>query len=164
MRDTEREAETQAEGEAGSPQGPQCRTRSQTQGSHLELKADAQLLSYPGVPVFFYFRTVLHLPPFGLLVFHSTEQSLGWFSGIPDLPDHFLFINILGKTATWVLWLHIISVLIDSLLLGAPPCLLLCHLTCSYQPMSTPSASEIKCSQLHYASRQAALSKSPGSL
>ena len=29
MRDTEREAETQAEGEAGSPWGTQCETQSQ---------------------------------------------------------------------------------------------------------------------------------------
>ena len=29
MKDTEREVETQAEGEAGFPQGPRCRTRSQ---------------------------------------------------------------------------------------------------------------------------------------
>ena len=32
MRDTEREAETQAEGEAGSMQGARCRTRSQDPG------------------------------------------------------------------------------------------------------------------------------------
>ena len=32
MRDTQREAETQAEGEAGSPQGAQCRTRSKDPG------------------------------------------------------------------------------------------------------------------------------------
>ena len=50
MRDTEREAETQAEGEAGSPQGARCGTRSPDPGSSPELKADAQLLSYPGVP------------------------------------------------------------------------------------------------------------------
>ena len=39
MRDTEIEAETQAEGEAGS-----------MQGSQPEPKADAQPLSHPGVP------------------------------------------------------------------------------------------------------------------
>ena len=32
MKDTEREAETQAEGEAGSPQGAGCGTRSQDPG------------------------------------------------------------------------------------------------------------------------------------
>ena len=48
MRDTEREAETQAEGEADSLQGAQCSTQSQDPGSRPELKADAQPLSYPG--------------------------------------------------------------------------------------------------------------------
>ena len=52
MRDIERETETQAEGEAGSSQGAQCRTRSRTPGSRPELKADVQLLSHPGTPKF----------------------------------------------------------------------------------------------------------------
>ena len=51
MRDTEREAETQAEGEAGSLRGARCGTRSRDQGSHPELKADAQPLSHPGAPI-----------------------------------------------------------------------------------------------------------------
>ena len=46
-----REAETQAEGEAGSPQGAQCGTRSQIPGSQPELKAGAQPQSHPGVPL-----------------------------------------------------------------------------------------------------------------
>ena len=50
MRDTEREAETWAKGEAGSLQGAQCGTRSQIPGSRPEPKADTQLLSHPGVP------------------------------------------------------------------------------------------------------------------
>ena len=49
-RDTHREAETQAEGEAGSMQGAECRTRSQIPGSCPEPKADAQPLSHPGIP------------------------------------------------------------------------------------------------------------------
>ena len=49
----EREAETQAEGEAGSPQGARCGTPSPEPGSRSELKADAQLLSHPGIPDFF---------------------------------------------------------------------------------------------------------------
>ena len=51
MRDThtEREVETQAEGEAGSTQEARHRTRSQIPGSWLEPKADAQPLSHPGV-------------------------------------------------------------------------------------------------------------------
>ena len=45
-RDTGREAGR----EAGSMQGAQCGTRSWILGSHLELKADAQLLSHSGIP------------------------------------------------------------------------------------------------------------------
>ena len=51
MRDTERGAETQAEGEAGAPWGAQCETPSGDLGSHPEPKADAQPLSHPGVPL-----------------------------------------------------------------------------------------------------------------
>ena len=51
MRDTEREAETQTKGEAGSPWGAGCRTRSQDPGITPEPKADAQPLSHPGIPV-----------------------------------------------------------------------------------------------------------------
>ena len=50
MRDTQREAETQAEGEAGSMQEAQHGTQSQTPGSCHEPKADAKLLSHQGVP------------------------------------------------------------------------------------------------------------------
>ena len=52
MRDIhrEREAETQAEGEAGYMQGARCETRSPDLGSCLEPKADAQPLSYPSIP------------------------------------------------------------------------------------------------------------------
>ena len=51
MRDTEREAEAQAEGEVGSIQGAQHGTRSQHLGSGPKPKADAQLLNHPGVPL-----------------------------------------------------------------------------------------------------------------
>ena len=44
MRDTEREAETQAKGEAGSIWDPR------TPGSRPEPKADAQPLSHTGIP------------------------------------------------------------------------------------------------------------------
>ena len=50
MRDTGREAETQAEGEAGSMRGVRCGTQSGDPGSRPELKADAQPLSPPSVP------------------------------------------------------------------------------------------------------------------
>ena len=50
MRDTQREAETQAEGEAGSCREPDVGLDPRTPGSRPEPKADAQLLSHPGVP------------------------------------------------------------------------------------------------------------------
>ena len=50
MRDPEREAETQAEGEAGSLQEPDAGLDPRTLGSRPESKADAQPLSHPGVP------------------------------------------------------------------------------------------------------------------
>ena len=46
MRHTQREAETQAEREAGSMQGAPCGTRSQDLGSCPEPKADTKLLSH----------------------------------------------------------------------------------------------------------------------
>ena len=55
MRNREREAETQAEGEAGSLWEAQCGLDSGTPGSRPELKADAQPLSHPGVPEGYYF-------------------------------------------------------------------------------------------------------------
>ena len=50
MRDTRREAETQAEGEAGSMQEPDVGLDPGTPGSCPGLKGDAQSLSHPGVP------------------------------------------------------------------------------------------------------------------
>ena len=53
MRDTEKEAETQAEGEAGSLRGeggPDAGLHPKTLGLRHEPKADAQLLSHPGAP------------------------------------------------------------------------------------------------------------------
>ena len=51
MRDTEREAEIQAEGEASSLQVVRCGTQSQIPGLRPEPKADVQPLSHPGVPI-----------------------------------------------------------------------------------------------------------------
>ena len=48
MRNTQREAKTQAEGEAGSLQKPEVGLDPGTPRSHPELKADAQPLSHPG--------------------------------------------------------------------------------------------------------------------
>ena len=52
MRDTEteKEEETQAEGEVGSLQGARRGTRSRILGSHPKPKADTQPLSHPGTP------------------------------------------------------------------------------------------------------------------
>ena len=50
MRDTEREAETQAEGEAGSMQGAQCGTRSQDPRIPPWAEGGAKLLGYLACP------------------------------------------------------------------------------------------------------------------
>ena len=51
MRDTEKEAETLAEGEAGFLRGTPCGTPCHDPaGSCPELKADAQPLSHQGIP------------------------------------------------------------------------------------------------------------------
>ena len=50
MRDTERKAETQSEGEAGSLQGARWDTQSADLGSGPEPKADPQPLNHPGIP------------------------------------------------------------------------------------------------------------------
>ena len=52
MRDTEREAETQAEGEAGSMQGARHGTQSQVSRIRPWTEGSAKLLSHPGCPVF----------------------------------------------------------------------------------------------------------------
>ena len=56
MRDTQREAETQAEGETGSPQEARCGTLSLELGSHPEPKADAQPPSHQGAPIFYFIK------------------------------------------------------------------------------------------------------------
>ena len=64
MRDTEgeREAETQAEREGGSTREPYVGLDPGTPGSHPGLKAGAQALSHPGVPIFdFYNQEMPHL-------------------------------------------------------------------------------------------------------
>ena len=50
MRDTEREPETQAEGEAGSTQGSQCRTRSQVSRITPRTEGGAIPLSHQECP------------------------------------------------------------------------------------------------------------------
>ena len=63
MRDTQREAETQAEGEAGSMQGARyVGLDPRTPGSRPERKADAQPLSHPGVSKMLYFKEHMRTP------------------------------------------------------------------------------------------------------
>ena len=50
MRDREREAQTQAEGEAGSMKEPNAEPDPRTPGSCPEPKAGAKPLSHPGIP------------------------------------------------------------------------------------------------------------------
>ena len=66
MRDTQREAGTQAEGEAGSMQGAQRGTRSQVSRIRPWDEGSAKLLSHPGCPKFkilvaFYIMKLLSL-------------------------------------------------------------------------------------------------------
>ena len=56
MRNTEREAETQAEGEAGSMQGAQSETRSQVSRITPRAEGDTKLLSHWGCPACFFFN------------------------------------------------------------------------------------------------------------
>ena len=54
MTQKEREAETQAEGEAGSMREPDMGLDPRIPGSHPGRKAGAKPLSHPGVPVLFF--------------------------------------------------------------------------------------------------------------
>ena len=56
MRDREREAETQAEGEAGSMQGARCGTRSQDPRIMPWAGGGAKLLSHLGCPIYVYLK------------------------------------------------------------------------------------------------------------
>ena len=58
MRDTEREAETQAEREAGPMQGARCGTRSRVSRLTPWAEGDTKPLSHPGCP-----KCALRLPP-----------------------------------------------------------------------------------------------------
>ena len=59
MRNKEREAETQAEGEAGSTQGARCGTRSWNPGITPWAEGSAKLLSHPGIPLMYSFVNIL---------------------------------------------------------------------------------------------------------
>ena len=61
MRDTEREAETQAEGEAGSMQGARHGTLSWVSRIMPWAKGGAKPLSHWGCPIFIYFLNFIYL-------------------------------------------------------------------------------------------------------
>ena len=62
MRDTQREAETQAEGEAGSMhREPDVGFDPGSPGSRPRPKAGAKPLRHPGIPLFFFFKIYLFI-------------------------------------------------------------------------------------------------------
>ena len=63
IRGTHREAETQAEREAGSLWGAQCGTRSQDSGITTSGFAKAQPQSHPGAPITKFFQAYLDIGP-----------------------------------------------------------------------------------------------------
>ena len=85
MKDTLKEAETQAEGEAGSMQEPRCGTQSWILGSRPEPKADAQLLIHPDIPqpkVLIVSKTeyvLIHLLILKCIIFIFIYSPLGLF-------------------------------------------------------------------------------------
>ena len=74
-----REAETQAEGEAGSMQGAQSGALSQVSRITPRAKGGTKLLNHPGIPSFCLFLKQLHSPPPpffpGLLFLHDKQQG-----------------------------------------------------------------------------------------
>ena len=66
MRDTEREAETQAEGEAGSMQGPQCGTQSQNPGITPRSEGRCSTTKPPRHPCLFTTLTKNYTPLYAL--------------------------------------------------------------------------------------------------
>ena len=67
MRDTEREAETQTEGEAGSMQGAQRGTPSRVSRIMPWAEDHAKLLSHPGCPIGMFYK---------LDIFHNVEGKV----------------------------------------------------------------------------------------
>ena len=80
MRDTQREAETQAEDEAGSMQEARCGTQSGTTGSCPEPKADAQPLSNPVIFNFnFNFASFLKIVIFCRYKYPSLTEAINQY-------------------------------------------------------------------------------------
>ena len=64
MRDTQRKAETQAEGETAPHGAPNAGLHPRTPGSGLEPNADAQPLSCPGIPTWVVLKNIsTRVPP-----------------------------------------------------------------------------------------------------
>ena len=72
MKDTQRkrEAEIQAEEEAGSMQGAGYGTQSQDPGSHPEPEAGAKPLSHPGIPLFYLLKFFINSFDFSFTCYH----------------------------------------------------------------------------------------------
>ena len=63
MRDTDREAETHAEGNAGSHREPDAGLDPRTLGSHPEPKADrCSTTEPPGIPINFFWTNAFQIP------------------------------------------------------------------------------------------------------
>ena len=78
--ETHRETETQAEGEAGSPQEAWCGTWSWISGSCPEPKADPELLSHAGIPVIFWnsYHSDFQIKNLRLLTHKNIKYSICW--------------------------------------------------------------------------------------
>ena len=82
MRDTEREAESQAEGEAGSLWGAWCRTRSQDPRIMSWVKGKCSTTEPPRCPMYTLFLSIYHHLPISKIVTDKTnmfhQKSVLW--------------------------------------------------------------------------------------
>ena len=101
MRDTEREAETQAEGEAGSMQGARCGTWSWVCRITPWAKGGTKLLSHRGCPIPFITYSQPCVPKVRFLKRHVSLLKVDWVVYKSDGLDKY-FIQVLG----WVLMNH----------------------------------------------------------
>ena len=79
MKDTEREAETQAEGEAGSMQ----ELDPGFPGSHSGLKAGTKLLSHPRIPIYEILRKLDHRETITPSITFSNKRCCVQYSTFP---------------------------------------------------------------------------------
>ena len=92
MRDTLREAETQAEGEAGFSQGAQRRTRSWDSGIRPWAKGRRSTAEPPGHPLFesFYREWMLYF----VHAFYTSIEMIRWFLLFLLLMWHIMSIDL----------------------------------------------------------------------